>query len=72
MGQNKPRWSQACQFTKLMFSFYLNKKVSIILCQRCTKLLWLFVIICINANQVTCQFANIVVNRHYLKQHRPD
>lgn len=26
MGQNKPRWSQACQFTKLMFSFYLNKK----------------------------------------------
>lgn len=26
MGQNKPRWSRACQFTNLMFSFYLNKK----------------------------------------------
>lgn len=46
--------------------------MSIILCQRCTKLLWLFVIICIKASQVTCQFANIADNRHYLKQHRSD
>lgn len=26
MGQNKFRWFQVCQFTKLMFPFYLNKK----------------------------------------------
>jgi len=46
--------------------------MSIILCQRCIKLLWLFVIIFIKANQVTCQFANIVNNGHYLKKYRPD